>query len=103
MIERIAAKEILKNRLNAGRSGNLYFWRDNTGHEIDIISENDGQLFPVEIKSGKTITPDYFKGLAFWQKISGQTQGSVIYGGDQSQKRSDGNHIYSWKNIPKKC
>jgi predicted AAA+ superfamily ATPase len=102
LFENFIIIELLKNKLNEGRPANLYFWRDNTGHEIDIISENDGQLFPIEIKSGKTITADYFNGLAFWQKITDQTRGSVIYGGHQSQKRSEGIDIYSWKNIPEK-
>lgn len=102
LFENFILTEILKNRLNKGKPPGLYFWRDNTGHEIDIISESDGLLYPIEIKSGKTITPGYFKGLDFWQKISGQSGGLVIYGGDQSQNRSDGIDIYSWKDIPEK-
>jgi uncharacterized protein len=102
LFENFILTEILKNRLNKGKPAGLYFWRDNTGHEIDIISESDGQLYPIEIKSGKTITADYFKGLEFWQKISGQSGGLVIYGGDQSQKRSGGFDVFSWKNIPEK-
>ena len=79
---------------------NLYFWRDNTGHEIDIIQERDGHLFPIEIKSGNTITSDYFKGLDFWNKISGQKNGAVIYGGNQPQKRSNSFEVFSWNDIP---
>ena len=100
LFENFIITELLKNRLNAGLPNNLYFWRDNTGHEIDVIEERNGQLFPIEIKSGKTITTDYFKGLAFWQKISGQKDGAVIYGGNESQKRSDGYGVFSWNNIP---
>ena len=102
LFENFIITELLKNRWNKGLPGNLYFWRDNTGHEIDIISDDGDMLYPVEIKSGKTITSDYFKGLDYWQKISGQGGGSVIYGGDQSQKRSGGPDIFSWKNIPEK-
>lgn len=100
LFENFIITELLKNRLNAGLPNNLYFWRDNTGHEIDVIEERNGHLFPLEIKSGKTITTDYFKGLAFWQKISGQKEGAVIYGGNESQKRSDGYEVFSWNNIP---
>ena len=77
----------------------MYFWRDNTGHEIDVLAERNGQLFPIEIKSGKTITSEYFKGLEFWNKMTGQREGAVIYGGNQSQKRSGGFEIFSWNNV----
>ncbi len=100
LFENFIITELLKNRLNAGLSPNLYFWRDNTGHEIDVVEERNGQLFPIEIKSGKTITGDYFKGLEFWHKISAQKGGAVIYGGNQLQKRSDGFTVYPWNDIP---
>lgn len=40
-----------------------------------------------EIKSGQTITNDYFKGILFWNKISGTTGGTVVYAGSSAQKR----------------
>jgi len=100
LFENFIITELLKNRLNKGLPNNLYFWRDNTGHEIDIIQERDGHLFPIEIKSGNTITSDYFKGLDFWNKISGQKNGAVIYGGNQPQKRSNSFEVFSWNDIP---
>jgi hypothetical protein len=29
---------------NQGLPPNLYFWRDHTGHEIDLLAEWNGQL-----------------------------------------------------------
>lgn len=100
LFENFILTELLKNRLNKGLPPNLYFWRDNTGHEIDVLAEQDGVLIPIEIKAGKTISTDYFKGLEFWNKLSGQNNGMVIYGGNQSQIRSNGNQVISWNNIP---
>ncbi len=99
LFENFIISELLKKRYNQGKNQNLYFWRDNTGHEIDVIIENPEGLLPVEIKSGKTITLDYFKGLHFWQKISGTQYGKIIYAGDLDQKRSDGINIISWKQL----
>ena len=48
---------------------------------------------------GKTITSDYFKGLLFWNKISGQHGGTIIYGGDSFQKRSNGMLVVPWHRI----
>jgi hypothetical protein len=67
--------------------------------EIDLVVEKAQKLFPVEIKSGKTITNDFFKGLKFWQKISGDPGGAVIYAGDEVQRRSNQIEIYPWDRI----
>lgn len=98
LFENFIVTELLKNRLNAGLPPALYFWRDNTGHEIDVLAERNGRLFPIEIKSGKTITSEYFKGLEYWNKITDHVGGAVIYGGNESQKRSGGYEIFSWNN-----
>ncbi|MFP3911143.1 MAG: ATP-binding protein [Desulfobacteraceae bacterium] len=92
--------ELLKSRLNIGLKDNLYFWRDNSGHEIDCIVDKGDTLIPVEIKSGKTITPDYFKGLKFWSRISG-AEGRhmvLVYAGEMEQNRKEG-RVLSWKSL----
>lgn len=92
--------ELLKGRMNRGLKENLYFWRDNAGHEVDCIIERGDRLFPVEIKSGKTITRDFFKGLKYWAKIS-KTAGQdayLVYGGSMDQKRMDGT-VLDWKSF----
>lgn len=90
MFENMVVVELLKQRLNKGKSNNLYFWRDSKGNEIDIIIDNFDVLIPVEIKSGKTITNDYFKGLTYWNTMTRFTGGKIIYGGEDYQKRSNG-------------
>ena len=45
---------------------------------------------PIEIKSGQTVTGDYFKGIQFWNKMTQTEGGFVVYGGDMLQKRSNG-------------
>lgn len=100
LFENFIITELLKNRLNAGLPHNLFFWRDSTGHEIDVLQDNGDRLFPIEIKSGKTITADYFKGLQYWQKISGTAGGAVIYAGSRMQQRTDGCTVYPWNDIP---
>jgi hypothetical protein len=53
-------------------------------------------LYPVEIKSGRTITQEFFKGLLFWQKITNSRSGTVIYGGEEHQSRSNGINVLPW-------
>lgn len=90
LFENMVITEFLKENFSRGTSGNLFFWRDNTGNEIDLILDQDNKLIPVEIKSGQTITDEYFKNLRFWAKISGSESGYVVYGGQDLQKRSNG-------------
>jgi predicted AAA+ superfamily ATPase len=63
LFETWVVSELYKQRLNAGRSLDLYFWRDSTGHEVDILIETSAGLVPVEIKSGSTYASDWPDGL----------------------------------------
>ena len=83
--------EALKYRYNLGKRDNLNFFRDSSGNEIDVIYNISHNLLPIEIKSGQTITSDYFKGLKKFKKYFpdlpyGQL---IIYAGDTSQNRTD--------------
>lgn len=90
LFENMVIVEFLKKRFNQGKPGNLYFWRDSTGNEVDLIIDSALSAIPVEIKSGQTITDDYFKTILFWNKLSDNKKGYVVYGGSEIQKRSNG-------------
>jgi len=75
---------------------NLYYWRDKTGHEIDVIIDEGKKITPVETKRGMTISSEYFKNLTYWKKLSGVNQSLVLYAGDQNQKKSDGTEVINW-------
>jgi predicted AAA+ superfamily ATPase len=56
LLENFAVTEILKTWQNAGQEPPVYFYRDREAREIDLLLEEDGGLFPLEIK--KTMSPD---------------------------------------------
>lgn len=97
LFETFVVSELMKNRFNQGLLPNLYFWRDSQGHEVDILIENGEQLIPVEVKSGQTITPDYFAGLKYWQKLDNQAAW-LIYAGKENQARQN-IQVLGWPNI----
>ncbi|HCS21531.1 MAG TPA: AAA family ATPase [Bacteroidetes bacterium] len=99
LFENLIVADLLKNRYNLGLPSNLYFWRDNVGHEVDIIQDQAGELTAIEIKSGRTITPEFFKGLNYWNSLTQTKGGMLIYGGDKIQKRSDGISILPWSKL----
>jgi uncharacterized protein len=82
--------EALKFRLNRGLRDNLYFYRDSDGSEVDLVFEFANGIYPIEIKSGATVTNDYFKGLRRLAKIFSANSsplpngGGLIYGGGDS-------------------
>ncbi len=102
LFETMIVSELIKKRLNLGQQENCFFWRDKTGHEVDCLLDKAGVLTPIEIKSGKTITSDYFKDLIFWNELAKNNANNsfVVYGGDKNQKRKQSN-VISWKNINK--
>ncbi|OGL44996.1 MAG: AAA family ATPase [Candidatus Schekmanbacteria bacterium RBG_16_38_10] len=101
LFESFVMSEITKERFNKGLEPNCYYWRDKTGNEIDCIIEIADKLLQVEIKSGKTVTSDFFDGLKYWEKVAGKKYSNpyLIYGGNEFQKRTQVD-IISWKNIP---
>lgn len=98
LFEGMVITEFVKQRTNNGLPINLYYWRDKTGREIDLLIDEGLNITPIEIKSGKTITNDYLRNINYWKELSGEKQGLVLYSGKQSQKRSDGNRIINWRN-----
>ena len=99
IFEGFVISELMKERFNAGKPDNLYFWRDSKGNEVDVIIDEGNKLFPVEIKAGQTITSAYFKGIHFWNELTGNKEGAVIYAGDTKQIRSSGISVFPWFNV----
>lgn len=97
IFENMVINEFVKNCTNQGVEINLFYWRDKTGHEIDLIIDEYPKLLPIEIKSGKTINTEFFKNLIFWMRISGLSKAQLLYGGNQSQKYSSGIEVKNWR------
>lgn len=101
IFENLIVIETMKQFYHRGIRPNCFFWRDNTGIEIDLIIEEGGKIFPVEIKSGRTIQSDFFRNLEFFNRISDNPPelGHIIYGGDNNQFRSSAT-VNGWKDMP---
>ena len=98
LFESFIMSEFIKYQYNRGRDSNLYFWRDKTGHEVDCILEGPVGIRPIEIKSGRTITADYFKNIKYWCRLAkiNMKKSYIIYGGRENQERASG-HIIGFK------
>ncbi len=92
----VVAEQIKKQSYNPDY-GQVYYWRDKTGHEIDLLIEKPGSLYPVEIKSAQTINPGFFDNLLYYNRLSGNTGATLLYGGSESQNRSNGIKVVNWR------
>ena len=63
IFENFVFSEIYKAFAHRGELPPLYFWRDRTGHEVDIVIDTGKRLVPVEIKSAETIDSSFSTGL----------------------------------------
>jgi uncharacterized protein len=88
LFENLMINELTKNWLNRGQRPPFYFWSDQSSHEVDLLIDRGTGLTAVEIKSGHTIQPDFFKGLRYFGNLAPQTDLTLIYGGDQPQQRT---------------
>jgi len=90
LFEDMVLMEFLKYRFNRGLGNNLSFFRDRTGHEIDILYAVADKLLAVEVKSGETVIGDFFKGFPYFENtLKGRTLGkALVYGGDRRETRS---------------
>lgn len=99
LFENMVILELMKKRLNQGLESNLYYYRDNHQHEVDVIYKSGSQLIPIEIKSAQTFTPTFLNSLHYYKKIAGERVGNayLIYAGEFEQKVG-GVQILNFKN-----
>lgn len=99
LFESMVVSELLKCRFNAGKTDNLYYFRDNVGNEIDVICDHGIHLDALEIKSGQTVAKDFFKGIEYLAKLTDAIRDSyIVYGGDKTYTRNNV-RVVSWMSM----
>jgi len=100
LFENMVIADLMKNYFNRAETPPIYFWRDNTGNEIDCLIDNGNLIKSMEIKSSKTISSDFFKGLNFYKNLNEKAKSYLIYGG-QRESAQNGTEVLSWNNTRK--
>lgn len=99
LFENFVISEYVKDQALHGRTHTLTFYRDHAGVEVDLVLEQGNSLQLFEIKLHKTFSSDFLRGMKiFRDEINANSSLSVVYGGEVSQKVSDGNLI-AWRNV----
>ena len=102
LFETWVVAEGFKRKYNAGKSADLYFWRDSSGNEVDLLEETTGGVLATEIKSGATFASDWMDGVHKWTRLAGNEAGvlTLVYGGETSFEREQC-HVLSWRDVDK--
>ena len=97
IFESFVVSEFIKSFAAIRRDAPLYFWRDATGHEIDILIDVGERLVPVEVKSGQTVAPDAFRHLTWWTSLPANPNhgGVLVHGGTERYAYKEF-HLLPW-------
>jgi len=105
IFESWVVSEVLKSRTNRGLPASLFHFRDAKGLEVDLVLEGKNALGFTEVKSGATVTTDYFRPLNRIEKrvladeqLAGPLVKRLVYGGEKSTS-SRGIEIVSWRQV----
>jgi predicted AAA+ superfamily ATPase len=89
LFENFVIAEALKTNAHNNLKRQFYFYRDNSGKEVDLIMHKDLKILPYEIKSSQTYNTEFINNLKYFSKLLELNEiGNVIYAGE-TQKRSD--------------
>ncbi|MGZ3775286.1 MAG: ATP-binding protein [Pseudobdellovibrionaceae bacterium] len=83
IFENWVVSEYYKKFTSEAKEPPLYFWRDQHGHEIDLILDLGKKLFPIEIKLSQTFHTDFINNILWFNELQKTQDGQVIYGGNK--------------------
>lgn len=91
IFENLVVMECIKHRFNQGKEGNVFFYRDSNGQEVDILVKEEGQLTAIEVKSSMTYQADFAKTLKMLPQWTSTpiVRRAVVYGGDFENTAGD--------------
>lgn len=69
IFENMVVCDFIKRQYNNGLDNNLFFFRDKSQHEVDLIQEDGLQLSAYEIKLSPTIHIDFYKNLKYFRSL----------------------------------
>jgi predicted AAA+ superfamily ATPase len=102
LFENLVIADIQKRMAHIGKGHiQLFFWRDQTGNEVDCIYEFDGRIFAIEIKSSATYRSEFLKGLNYFKSLqdkeSPEPNLQLVYAGNDEWTDSNSNiKILPW-------
>ncbi len=89
LFENLVIMELIKYLSNNGivTNLNLYFYRDSSQKEIDLIYRKSGKFYPIEIKSTATFTSSLLDNIEYYYELVGDKApfGFLVYNGESTK------------------
>lgn len=88
IFENFVVMEAVKHRMNAGKDGGVFFYRDSNKNEVDLLVKEEGEITALEIKSAQTYSNSFaniLEKLPEWIKTPVR-RSAVVYAGDFENK-----------------
>lgn len=100
LFENLIIIDIVKRKLNRHIFSNLYFYRDSSGNEVDLIIDHGTKLTPIEIKASSTYTSDFLKGIHYFNNQINQPEnkGYIVYSGNDEYQIQNIQTV-NWQNL----
>jgi predicted AAA+ superfamily ATPase len=91
IFETFMVSECYKRFYNLGETPPLFFWRDQTGNEIDLLIYSGLKSFPIEIKLSQTFQLEFKKSIEQWLQLKNNPseKGEVIFCGEHAFQTHD--------------
>jgi uncharacterized protein len=98
IFETFIVSECFKRFCNLGEIPPLYFWRDQSGNEIDLLIYSEQKGFPIEIKLSQTFNSDFKNTIIQWfgLKNNSAEKGGVIYCGEHAVQTNTSVPMIPW-------
>ena len=100
LFENMVVVEMLKQCYNKCERPDLYFYRDKSQHEVDVLRVDGLQLHGYEIKSGATYLPDWQRNLTYLRGLMPEALASatVVYDGAEEQMAAQ-NRLINYRHV----
>lgn len=90
LFENLVVTEVIKTVFDHDRRLEMCFYRDSNGNEVDLMLRAGTGWLPMEVKAGKTVNQDCFKGFRQLDGVLAMPEGKLlVYGGDAPHTRRD--------------
>jgi predicted AAA+ superfamily ATPase len=100
LFEGLVISEAFKSFFNVGQKPSIFFWRSQSGLEVDLIIQARGLLWPVEIKLTATPSANHIRPIEKFKKTAGKEaseQGILVCRVKETTPLPGKNRAISWK------
>ena len=102
LVESWVAGELLKAQAVRGLRSRIFHWRDQNAAEADLVVDLNGKLTVIEVKSARTVHPDWARALERMTSAlpaGTPVERAIVHGGGEDMPPLKGTTLVSWSRV----